>query len=148
MTDAGNRRVLEFAAADLAKGGGGLTAILEIGQADFISLKTNLVPGATGANITADQFAVPGAIAFDPAQGPCPGCLFVSDADSSSPTQLSRVLVFAPPFTNAMAASRIMGVPPQTGTPTQPQIDSTVMDNPAGRLFPSQQPDRRGRFGL
>jgi uncharacterized protein (TIGR03437 family) len=135
MTDAGNRRVLEFAAADIAKGGGGLTAILEIGQADFTSLMTNLVPGAAGAITTANQFAVPSAIAFAPAQGPCPGCLFVSDADSSSPAQLSRVLVFAPPFTNAMAASRIMGVPPQTGTPTQPQIDSTVMDAPAGVFF-------------
>jgi uncharacterized protein (TIGR03437 family) len=130
MTDAGNRRVLEFAAADLAKGGGGLTAILEIGQADFTSLKTNLNPGATGANITPDQFAVPAALAFDPQ-----GRLFVSDSDSNSPTQLSRVLVFAPPFTNAMAASRIMGVLPLTGIPTQLQTDSTVMNAPEGVFF-------------
>ena len=140
MTDAGNRRVLEFAAADLAKGGGGLTAILEIGQADFTTLMTNLAPGATGANTTANQFAVPSAIAFGPGQGSCPGCLFVSDADPNSPAQLSRVLVFTPPFTNAMAASRIMGVPPLTGIPTQLQTYSIVMNSPEGIFFlPSGQ---------
>jgi uncharacterized protein (TIGR03437 family) len=135
MTDPGNRRVLEFAAADLANGGNGLTAILEIGQLDFVSLKTNLGAGSLAAYTTTDQFAVPSAIAFAPAQGPCPGCLFVSDSDSGSPSQLSRVLVFAPPFQSAMGASRIMGVPPQTGTPTAQQIYATVMDNPEGIFF-------------
>jgi uncharacterized protein (TIGR03437 family) len=130
MTDPGNRRVLEFAAADLAKGGGGLTAILEIGQLDFTSLKTNLNPGSLTAYTTTDQFAVPSAIAFD-----SQGNLFVSDADASSPSQLSRVLVFAPPFQNAMGATRIMGVPPQTGSPTTQQIYATVMNNPEGIFF-------------
>ena len=37
MTDPGNRRVLRFPAAAIAKGGGGLTADIEIGQVDFVS---------------------------------------------------------------------------------------------------------------
>jgi hypothetical protein len=129
MTDPGNRRVLEFLAADLAKGGGGLTAALEIGQADFTSLKTNLNSGATGANATADQFVQPSAIAFDPQ-----GRLFISDYDPGNPVQFSRVLVFAPPFTNAMAATRIMGVLPQTAL-TPPQIYAIAMDDPEGIFF-------------
>jgi uncharacterized protein (TIGR03437 family) len=130
MTDAGNRRVLEFAAADLARGGAGLTATLEIGQADFASLKTNLDPNSATAKTTTDQFAIPSAIAFDPQ-----GRLFVSDSDASHPELLSRVLVFEPPFKNAMPASRIMGVLPQTGTLTQPQIYQTVMNDPEGIFF-------------
>jgi uncharacterized protein (TIGR03437 family) len=130
MTDPGNRRVLEFAAADLAKGGGGLTAVLEIGQADFTSLKTNLNPGSATANPTTDQFAVPSAIAFDPQ-----GRLFVSDSDANNPKQLSRVLVFEPPFKNAMPASRIMGVFQSTAIPTLAQIYSTEMDDPEGIFF-------------
>jgi uncharacterized protein (TIGR03437 family) len=134
MTDPGNRRVLEFAAADLAKGGSGLTAVLEIGQADFTSLKNPLSYYSPNASTTANQFAQPSAIAFAP-QGPCQGCLFVSDYDPNNPSQLSRVLVFAPPFQNAMAAARIMGVLQLTGTPTTAQIYATTMDDPEGVFF-------------
>jgi len=130
MTDAGNRRVLEFAAADLAKGGGGLTAVLEIGQLDFTSLKTPLTSSSANASTATDQFAMPSAIAFDPQ-----GRLFVSDSDTNNPVQLSRILVFEPPFKNAMPASRIMGVVQAAGTLTQAQIYSTEMDDPEGVFF-------------
>jgi uncharacterized protein (TIGR03437 family) len=137
MTDPGNRRVLEFAAADVAKSGAtGPTAILEIGQADFTTLLTNLNPATAGANLTANQFALPSAIAFDPQ-----GRLYVSDADPSQPQNLSRVLVFVGPFTNAMAASRIMGVfQPTAGvTPVPAQVDAIVMDDPEGIFFTGAQ---------
>ncbi|HUP04308.1 MAG TPA: hypothetical protein VMU19_09985 [Bryobacteraceae bacterium] len=137
MTDPGNRRVLEFAAADVAKSGATApTAILELGQADFTTLRTNLNPNLAGVGLTANQFAIPAGIAFDPQ-----GRLYVSDYDSSKPQSLSRVLVFAGPFTSAMSASNIMGVfqavPGITSTPAQ--IDAIVMNQPLGIFFTGSQ---------
>ncbi len=133
MTDPGNRRVLEFAAADVAKSGaGGLTAILEIGQNDFFSLRTNLNPNAGGVNFTANQFAVPSALAFDAA-----GRLYVADADASYPRNLSRVLVFAPPFSSGMSAARIMGVA-QSGLSVT-AIDATILADPEAVFFAGGQ---------
>ena len=115
MTDPGNRRVLQFRAADVAAGGGPLTAALEIGQSDFDSVQA----GVNSSNRTAlNLFAIPAGIAIDPASGR----LFVSDADTStfnsttefSPNQVARVLVFQPPFSNGMAAARALGVVPQS----------------------------------
>jgi uncharacterized protein (TIGR03437 family) len=137
MTDPGNRRVLEFAAADVAKSGAnGLTAILEIGQADFTTLRTNLNPADAAASLTANQFALPSAIAFDPQ-----GRLYVSDDDPNQPQNLSRVLVFVAPFTNAMTASRIMGVfQPTAGvTPVPSQFDAIVMNDPEAIFFTGAQ---------
>jgi uncharacterized protein (TIGR03437 family) len=105
VTDPGNRRVLMFKAADVANGGGLLTAAVELGQLDFVSLQPTLSPYNSNSQTTANQFAVPCQLAFDPA-----GNLYVSDADSSLPASLSRVLVFTPPFTSDQAATRIMGV--------------------------------------
>jgi len=137
MTDPGNRRVLEFAASDIATNDETApTAILEIGQADFVTLRTNLNPNATGANLTASQFAVPSAIAFDPQ-----GRLYVSDADANQPANLSRVLVFVAPFASAMSASRIMGVyQTATGlTPPAAQVDSIEMNEPESIFFTGSQ---------
>ena len=136
MTDPGNRRVLEFAAADVAGSGATApTAILEIGQADFVTLQKNLNPSAAGANLAASQFAVPAAIAFDPQ-----GRLYVSDADPNQPKNLSRVLVFVAPFTTAMSASRIMGVFQATATvASTAQIDAIVMDDPESVFFTGAQ---------
>ena len=105
VTDPGNRRVLEFAAADVANGGGLLSAIVELGQLDFVSLQNPLNPGNSNSQTTLNQFAVPCELIFDGA-----GNLYVSDADASYPQYLSRVLVFTPPFTNDQAAARAMGV--------------------------------------
>jgi uncharacterized protein (TIGR03437 family) len=137
MTDPGNRRVLEFAAADIANNNETAPmAILEIGQADFVTLRINLNPSLNGANLTPNQFAVPSAIAFDPQ-----GRLYVSDADPSQPKNLSRVLVFVAPFTTALSASRIMGVF-QTAiglTPPAALVDSIVMDDPESMFFTGSQ---------
>ena len=111
ITDPGNRRVLRFAASDLAAAGtsaagGPLTANLVIGN---LGLFNSVSPAVTAQTVTtANLFASPSAIAFDPS-----GRLFVSDSDNQT---FSRILVFLPPFSNSSAASRIMGVFP----PTQP----------------------------
>ena len=133
VTDPGNRRVLEFRAADVASGGGLLTAAVELGQLDFVSLQSALNPYNSNSQLIANQFAVPSQLIFDAA-----GNLYVSDADQSIPASLSRVLVFAPPFTSGQSAARIMGVLGGTGvqnlTTTQLQAiaNDTRFVNPGG----------------
>ena len=131
MTDAGNLRVLRFKAADVAAGGGGLTADLELGQNDFVSLQTQLSTSNATAKYITNQFFLPDALAFDPS-----GNLFVTDFNG-----ISRVMVFAPPFNTAMPASRLMGVFPATFVlPTDPNarqalLDVTVLTNPGAVFF-------------
>ena len=143
MTDPGNRRVLRFPAAAIAKGGGGLAADMEIGQVDFVSTQKNLDPTNVNSQLVTNQFAVPDGIAFDAA-----GNLYVSDSDlSASSTALpGRVLVFTASSllpSSYISAARIMGVVQQSATgtaPTQSQIDHTVMVNPQGIfLLPNNQ---------
>jgi uncharacterized protein (TIGR03437 family) len=129
LTDAGNNRVLRYAAADVAKGGFGLTANLEIGQLDFISRQPNLPSTAAGVQ-TLNQLATPAAIAFDTA-----GRLYIADSDSNA---INRVLVFLPPFTTGMSATRVMGAQPAAvaGAPrTDPQIYSIAMFSPSAIFF-------------
>ncbi len=137
LTDPGNRRVLEFAAADVARpGGAGLTAICVLGQLDFGTTRTNL--SVTVANLkVADQFAIPSALAFD-----SKGRLFVADYDASAST-FSRVLAFVPPFSTAMSASRIMGVVAATQNLTKPQQYATIFNSPSA-LFILQPNDTVG----
>jgi uncharacterized protein (TIGR03437 family) len=123
VADPGNRRVLRFAAADLAAAGtsasgGPLTANLLIGN---LGVFTSVQPAVTAATATTSNlFAIPSAIAFDPS-----GRLFVSDSDNLG---FARVLVFVPPFSNSSAAARIMGVfPPNLAqAPPQDQQDKTL----------------------
>ena len=137
MTDPGNRRVLRFAAADVAAGGGPLTANLLIGN---LGIFTSVQPSVTVATATiTNLFAIPDAIAFDPS-----GRLFVSDSDNGS---LNRVLVFLPPFSNSSAATRLMGVfppNPQT-TPSQDQVGRTVFAAVNSIFF---IPGSAGKVGL
>ena len=135
MTDPGNRRVLRFPAAAIAKGGGGLTADIEIGQVDFVSTQKNLDPTNPNSPTYTNQFAVPAGIAFDAA-----GNLYVSDADLSisNTTIPGRVLVFTASSlipSSYISAARIMGVVQQSAsgvTPSQSQYDHTVMLDPQG----------------
>ncbi|MGA3019277.1 MAG: hypothetical protein ABSF62_19300 [Bryobacteraceae bacterium] len=123
MTDAGNLRVLRFKAADVAAGGGGLTADLELGQNDFVSLQTQLNNGNPTAPLITNQFFLPDGLNFDPSSGN----LFVTDLNLSG---LGRVLVFTPPFSTNESASRIMGVFPTTFVPpTDPTAAQTLIDN-------------------
>jgi uncharacterized protein (TIGR03437 family) len=120
MTDPGNHRALRFAAADVAAGGGPLTANLLIGN---LGVFTSVQPAVTPANaVQTNLFATPSGIAFDPA-----GRLFVSDGDNQG---FARVLVFLPPFSNSSSASRIMGVFPSTQPPTSAdQISKTLFSS-------------------
>ena len=134
MSDAGNLRVLRFKAGDVASGGGGLTADLELGQNDFVSLQTQLSTSNATAKYITNQFFLPDALAFDPS-----GNLFVTDFSSNN---FSRVMVFTPPFTTGMSASpHIMEVFPATFVPPtdltvyQALLDKTVMSSPEGVFF-------------
>jgi hypothetical protein len=128
LTDAGNNRVLRYAAADIARGGFTLSANLEIGQLDFISKQPGLPQNQAGLQ-TLNQLATPAAIAFDPS-----GRLYIADSDTGS--VINRVLVFEPPFTTGMSARRIMGAQPVpvTGAPprTDAQIYAIKLANPSG----------------
>ena len=133
LTDAGNNRVLRYAASDISKGGFAPTPDREIGQLDFFSKQPALPLTPVGAR-TVNQLATPAAIAFD-----AQGRLYIADADNSNPDLLSRVLVFTPPFTTGMSASRIMGIVPQPtqGAPTPPdsQTFAVEMRLPAAIFF-------------
>jgi uncharacterized protein (TIGR03437 family) len=131
MTDPGNLRVLEFKASDVAAGGGGPTATLELGQLDFVSLQTPLSNSATSQLIT-NQFFSPDALNFDPS-----GNLFVTDFNST----YSRVMVFTAPFSTGKSASRLMGVFPSgyvyptDATARQALLDNTVLLSPESVFF-------------
>jgi uncharacterized protein (TIGR03437 family) len=134
LTDSANNRVLRYAAKDISPNNVfAPTANLEIGQLDFFSKQPNLPTNGVG-RLTLNQLATPAAIAFDTL-----GRLYIADADTGTPAALSRVLVFAPPFTTGMSASRIMGIPPtQTaGGPvlTDAQIFSVAMNGPSAIFF-------------
>ncbi|MEO8598139.1 MAG: hypothetical protein ABI759_32765 [Candidatus Solibacter sp.] len=131
FTDAGNNRVLRYAASDVAKGGFNLSANLEIGQLDFISKQPALPQSQAGLQ-TLNQLATPAGLAFDAS-----GRLYVADSDSGS--LINRVMVFEPPFTTGMSAKRIMGAQPVpvAGAPprTDAQIYAIKMNNPGGIFF-------------
>ena len=129
VIDTGNVRILRFKAADLAGTGGGLTADLELGQADLISTQTALSATNAASYYKLNQFLAPSALAFDPS-----GNLFVGD--------LNRALVFTPPFSTGMSASSpILGVYPASyGFPTnaaakQALIDQTAVYSPSAFFF-------------
>jgi len=136
VTDAGNHRVLRFPASVLTPNNNGPAADLVIGQVDFATVATALQPTAANRTVK-DRFAVPSGIGIDPS-----GRLFVSDSDANRPDLFSRVLVFLPPFTNAMSAARIMGVVVQQPGQPVPQavIDGTVMIDPEGIFFIGSNP--------
>src|SRR5215472_515363 len=136
LADSGNNRVLQFAAADVAKSNvfaRDLQAKTEIGQLDFIS-KAAALPNSDAGRKTTNQLATPAAINFDSA-----GRMYIADGDPNLGSAMSRVLVYLPPFTNGMSATRIMGVPAQQASgspaPTDQQIYSVAMNGPADIFF-------------
>jgi uncharacterized protein (TIGR03437 family) len=143
MTDPGNRRVLRFPAAAVAKGGGGLTADIQIGQVDFVSAQQALNPNSGLSQLVTNQFAVPAGIAFDAA-----GNLFVSDSDLSGSCLPGRVLVFTASSllpTSYISAARIVGMSSPSSTCggttlSQTQINRTLMIDPQGIfMLPNNQ---------
>jgi uncharacterized protein (TIGR03437 family) len=132
LADAGNNRVLRYKAADVAKGGfaTSISADLEIGQLDFVSKQPNLPDTAVGVQ-TLNQLTTPAAIAFDGV-----GRLYIADSDGS--VIQDRVLVFLPPFTTGMSATRLMGAQPAPiagTTRTDPQIYAIAMYSPSAIFF-------------
>jgi uncharacterized protein (TIGR03437 family) len=135
VADSGNNRVLQFAAADVARSNAfNLTAKLEIGQLDFTSVQPAL-PNTDAGRKTRNQLATPTAISFDSV-----GRMYIADTDPSLGPNMSRVLVFLPQFTNGMSATRIMGIAPTppAGTTTplpDPQVYSVAMFAPSDVFF-------------
>jgi uncharacterized protein (TIGR03437 family) len=133
LTDAGNNRVLRYAAADIAKYkfATDISATLEIGQTGFDTKQAS--PTAAQAGQLLDLLAIPAALAFDEK-----GRLYIADSDGTS---VHRVLVFVPPFTTitGMKATRVMGIQPTLAAgapaPTDPQIFSIAMFNPTAIFF-------------
>ncbi|MBS1858566.1 MAG: hypothetical protein JST11_24570 [Acidobacteria bacterium] len=135
FTDPGNNRVLRFPYSAIS--GNNVfapSADVELGQLDFNSVQTALVPGTDTGRRTKNQINTPSAIAFDAA-----GNLYVADYNPGDPFNTSRVLVFTPPFTSGKSATRIMGVFPvqQQGAapPSQQAIFSQRMADVQGIFF-------------
>jgi uncharacterized protein (TIGR03437 family) len=121
VVDPGNQRVLEYTAASLtAANSGQIAAATVIGQAGFTVLNqpSNQYDRST--------LYTPAGLTFDSA-----GHLFVSDSYGG------RIMVFTPPFSNGMAASRLAGiVNPTPTTPTNstlytPEGLVTINNGPA-----------------
>ncbi len=114
VADGNNSRVLMYKPPFTT----GMAASVVLGQPDFTSSA-----GAT----TASGFYYPSDVSADPA-----GNIYVSDEENS------RVLVFEPPFTNGMAASKVIGQPNFTSN-TENQGESTpganTMSYPYGVLI-------------
>ena len=119
-SDPGNSRVLRYPAAAINRGENAPAADFVLGQVDFVSVPQPL-PAVPASQQIKDRLQVPAALAFDSA-----GRLYVSDA-------LSRVLVFAPPFSlKGMLANRVMGVLPADQPVPQATIDRTGLLDPEG----------------
>ena len=114
VCDAGNRRVLQYPAASLTAGAADPAAAIVIGQAGF-----TVVSSPTGVTDRSTLYT-PAGLAFDSA-----GRLFVSDSFAN------RLMVFTPPFSNGMAASRLAGIV----TPPPPAATSSTMSAPEGLVM-------------
>jgi uncharacterized protein (TIGR03437 family) len=129
VADSGNNRVLEFLSTDIAKPASpfSIAAKTEIGQLDMIS-KADPLPASIAGEQRINQLQSPTAINFDSA-----GRLYIGDISNN----FSRVLVFAPPFTSGMGATRIMGVfvPTPNVTPPDPLLYSTIFGGVSDIFF-------------
>ena len=122
VADAGNNRVLRFNANVLGtQAASGPSADVVLGQTDFISNGYN--PSASPLT-QLNGFTTPTGIAFDAA-----GRLFI---DESISTRRGRILMYTPPFNTGQAASRILGVDPNS----PPVISEFQVSASPGALFP------------
>jgi len=93
IVDANNSRVLMYPPANLVTGG---AAILELGQPAGVTAFTSNTPDNGG--LGRSTLATPIAVAFDSS-----GRVFVADVSNN------RTLGFAPPFSNGMNATLVLG---------------------------------------
>lgn len=127
LSDAANSRVLRYPADALRQGAPGPAADLVLGQENFTS-GSALAETSTN-RLVRNRMRYPSGLAFDQA-----GRLYVADA-------LSRVLVFAPPFTSGMAAARLMGiVVVPTGQQPPPAVNDTGLNKPEGIFMVGPNP--------
>ncbi len=121
VSDGGNNRLLRYPVASLASGQKfDPAADTVLGQPDFVT--TSIPSGFNQASLgTLNQ---PGALAFSPE-----GQLFVGD-------NVSRVLVYVPPFSTGEAASRVMGA--RVGNP--PPVSQNTIGAANGIFFANDSP--------
>jgi uncharacterized protein (TIGR03437 family) len=125
FADSGNNRVLRYPASVLS-GPSGPAADLVIGQTSFTNNLFTIPSGTTDSRQIRNQVSLPSDLAFDPS-----GRLFVSDS--------GRVLVFTPPFSNGMAATRMMGVyVPPAGQGVPVASENTLGANKGSGFQPAQ----------
>src|ERR1022692_752055 len=119
VVDAGNRRVLQYPAASLTSGATEPAAALVIGQAGLT------VANGPATILDRNPLAVPAGLAFDSA-----GHLFVSDSGAN------RLLVYTPPFSNGMAASRLAGIV----NPAPSGATASTLSSPSGLVMINNGP--------
>ena len=120
VTDAGNRRVLQYPAASLTSGASDPAASIVIGQAGL-----TVTPIGPASVLDRNTLAVPAGLAFDSA-----GHLFVSDSGAN------RLMVFTPPFSNGMAASRLAGIV----NPAPSGATNSTLSSPSGLVMINNGP--------
>ena len=119
VCDVGNDRVLQFAASTLVSGAIDPKAALVIGQVGFTA-----VIGPTGAT-DLNTLYTPAGVAID-----SNGNLFITDS------YYSRLMVYTPPFSNGMAASRIAGIV----TPAPATATASTLLGPQGVVIVNNGP--------
>ena len=122
VADAGNARVLRYAANDLTDSSpNGPEADLVVGQASLTERQT-VDWGRAESRLLKTALRGPADIAFDPS-----GRLLVTDSLSN------RLLVYAPPFRSGMAAARIAGIVVNVqGQPPRPAVNEYTLYGPEG----------------
>ncbi len=125
VSDVGNNRVLRFNAKVLGpNASSGPAADIVLGQTDFVTGTYNVPSGNPSLSLTAIQG--PTGITFDSA-----GRLFVAESPG---TRRARVLMWNPPFSTGIAASRLLGV--DNDSPQPPVISEFQFAQALGGLFP------------
>jgi uncharacterized protein (TIGR03437 family) len=119
VCDAGNRRVLQYPVASLTSGAADPAASVVIGQAGFTVVNS---PASVTDRST---LYTPAGVAFDSV-----GHLFVSDSGGN------RLMVFMPPFSNGMLASRLAGVV----NPAPTTATASTMSDPEGLVMINNGP--------
>src|ERR1022692_4048649 len=119
VVDAGNRRMLQYPVASLTSGATDPAAALVIGQAGLT------VANGPATILDRNTLAVPAGLAFDSA-----GHLFVSDSGAN------RLLVYTPPFSNGMAASRLAGIV----NPAPSGATASTLSSPSGLVMINNGP--------
>lgn len=124
VPDPGNNRVIRFNATTLANGGNGPSADVVIGQTDFL---TNTYSPQTGTNATLSlrSMAAPTSVVFDTG-----GRMFISESRSNA---RGRILVYNPPFTSGMPATRLLAA--NVDVPQPPTVNETQLGASSSAMF-------------